>query len=168
MRVYLIGYMYSGKSTLGRQLAQRLGWQFVDLDSLFESRYRTTVSLFFRRYGEAAFRRLETLLLLDTERLDRVVVSTGGGLPCHGGNMDTLLRLGHTVYLRASMDELLARMASSRKPRPLFQGLGFEERRALMEAQLREREPHYLRAHLVFDGTDAAALETALRRTGLV
>ena len=49
MRVYLIGYMYSGKSTLGRQLAQRLGWQFVDLDSLFESRYRTTVSLFFRQ-----------------------------------------------------------------------------------------------------------------------
>ena len=66
MRIYLVGYMYSGKSTVGRRLAQALGMRFLDTDTLFEERYHTTIPLFFHRYDEAAFRRLEQQVLHTT------------------------------------------------------------------------------------------------------
>ena len=73
MRIYLVGYMYSGKSTVGRQLAKALGLRFIDTDNLFEERYRTTIPLFFHRYDEAAFRRLEQQVLHSTATMDDVV-----------------------------------------------------------------------------------------------
>ena len=88
MRIYLIGYMASGKTQIGHILANRLGFSFTDLDTVFEKQFRISVSDFFEKYDEQAFRLLEQKLLLETKNLDNIVISTGGGTPCFFDNMD--------------------------------------------------------------------------------
>lgn len=154
MKYYLVGYMYCGKSTFGRRLAAERGMDFLDLDRAFEERYHYTVPLFFRRFGEQAFRTLESQLLRSTADLDNVVVATGGGTPCHSGNMDFILAHGTAIYLQMSADDLVARALRSRNPRPLMQGLSEADLRATIGQQLKEREPVYLRAPIILDGNN--------------
>ena len=152
MKYYLVGYMYSGKSTFGRRLARQRGMDFLDLDRAFEERYHYTVPLFFLRFGEEAFRKLETQLLRSTADLDNVVVATGGGTPCHSGNMDFILAHGTAVYLRMTVEDLVQRALQSRNPRPLMRGLSEPEIRAKIASHLQIREPFYLQAPLIVDG----------------
>lgn len=152
MKYYLVGYMYCGKSTYGRRLAEERGLDFLDLDRAFEARYHYTVPMFFDRFGEEAFRKLETQLLYTTADLDNIVIATGGGTPCHSGNMDFILAHGIAVYLQMPVDALVARAVRSRNPRPLMHGLPEPEMRATIERQLKERESVYLRAPIVIDG----------------
>lgn len=154
MKYYLVGYMYSGKSTFGRRLAAEKGMDFLDLDRAFEEHYHYTVPRFFAQFGEAAFRKLETKMLHDTASLDNVVIATGGGTPCHGDNMDFILANGTAVYLQMSVDDLTQRALNSRNPRPLMHGLTHYEVRAKIEAQIKEREVFYLRAHIILDGVN--------------
>lgn len=160
MNIYLIGYMYSGKTTLGRQLAQRLGYNFVDTDQLFEEKYHTSIPLFFQHYGESAFRTLEHQVLESTSQLDRHVIACGGGTPCHHGNMDFILDHGLSVYLHMDYQDVCARMTQSRKVRPILAAKSPEERRDFVREQLSQREVFYDRAHLRFEsaGTDIPAL----------
>ena len=172
MRIYLIGYMYSGKTTLGRQLAARLGLPFHDLDQMLEARYHSTVPLLFERYGEAAFRQLERAMLHSTAQLEHAVIATGGGTPCHFDNMDFILAHGTAIYLELTADDILRRALRSHKPRPLLSGLTEEEQRKVIERQLKEREPYYRRAPYVWSDKrgsnprpaawEAAALPTEL------
>ena len=152
MKYYLVGYMYCGKSTYGRRLAEERGLDFLDLDRAFEARYHYTVPMFFDRFGEEAFRKLETQLLYTTADLDNIVIATGGGTPCHSGNMDFILAHGTAVYLQMPVDALVARAVRSRNPRPLMHGLPEPEMRAIIERHLKERESVYLRAPIVIDG----------------
>lgn len=152
MKYYLVGYMYCGKSTFGRRMAEAKGMDYLDLDRAFEARYHYTVPMFFQRFGEAAFRTLETQMLHSTADLDNVVIATGGGTPCYGDNMDFILAHGTAVYLQMPVDALVERALRSRNPRPLMHGLPEPEMRALIERQLKEREPIYLRAPLIVDG----------------
>ena len=145
--------MYSGKSTFGRRLAAEKGMDFLDLDRAFEERYHYTVPRFFAQFGEAAFRVLETQMLHGTADLDNVVVSTGGGTPCHSGNMDFILAHGTAIYLRMDVDALTERALRSHNPRPLMQGLSRDEMRSKIAQQLKERESIYLRAPIILDGT---------------
>ncbi len=154
MKYYLVGYMYSGKSTFGRRLAAEKGMGFLDLDRAFEERYHYTVPRFFAQFGEEAFRKLETQMLYETAALDNVVIATGGGTPCHSNNMDFILANGTAVYLQMSVDDLAQRALHSRNPRPLMQGLTPDEIRAKIERQKNEREGVYLRAHIILDGTN--------------
>lgn len=154
MKYYLVGYMYCGKSTFGRQLAEAKGMDYLDLDRAFEARYHYTVPMFFDRFGEEAFRTLETQMLHSTADLDNVVIATGGGTPCHSGNMDFILAHGTAVYLQMPVDALVQRALRSRNPRPLMHGLPEPEMRAVIERQLKEREPVYLRAPIIIDGTN--------------
>ncbi len=151
MKYYLVGYMYSGKSTFGRKLAQAKDMEFIDLDRAFEARYHYTVPRFFEQFGEAAFRKLETEMLHSTEKLDNYVVATGGGTPCHSGNMDFILANGTAIYLRMSIDTLVQRALRSRNPRPILHGLPEDEMRRRIEAGLKEREGIYLRAQIILD-----------------
>lgn len=152
--------MYSGKTTVGRQLAQCLGQRFVDLDQLFEERYHTSIPLFFSRYGEGAFRQLEQVVLHSTACLGGAIVSTGGGTPCHFDNMQWINRHGVSVYLEVSVTEILRRAQRSRKPRPLLAGKSPQELRAFILAQLSHRLPYYSQAQIVFpaDSVDLQAL----------
>lgn len=153
MNYYLVGYMYCGKSTFGRHLAEAKGMEFLDLDKAFEERYHYTVPRFFEQFGEMAFRKLETQLLHSTAALDNTVIATGGGTPCHSDNMDFILAHGTAVYLQMPVDAIVARALRSRSPRPKLHGLPEADLRPIVEAQMKEREGFYLRAHIVLDGT---------------
>ncbi len=118
--VFLVGFMASGKSCVGRQLAERLDWDFVDLDSKIEAREGRTIPEIFRERGESGFRRAETEALLElTSNLDReTVVALGGGAFVHAGNRN-LLEPWPSVFLDAPVDELWRRALDDATERPL-------------------------------------------------
>lgn len=150
MLIYLIGYMYSGKTTFGRQLATRLGYEFLDLDQYFEQRYRTTIPIFFQRYGEQAFRILERQLLHTTEHFHDTVVSTGGGTPCQYDNIEWINRQGISVFMDTPVEVILQRAAGSKKVRPILANKTPDERASFVADQLQQRLPYYRQAHIHF------------------
>lgn len=160
MKLYLLGYMYSGKTTVGRSLAQQLGFGFVDLDQLFEERYHTSIPLFFNRYGEDAFRKLEQLMLHSTETMDNAVISTGGGTPCYFDNMEWINAHGVSVYLNVSVAKIVQRAHASKKIRPVLANKSPEELQAFIECQLAQRMPFYRMAQIRFpaDEPDISSL----------
>ena len=156
MRIYLVGYMYSGKTSVGKRLARQLGYAFVDLDELFEQRYRISIPDFFSRYDEAAFRKLEREVLLSTADTDNCVVSTGGGTPCFHNNMAFIKAHGLSIYLEASEGTVLNRKAKSKKARPVLDALSPDELRTFISKQLAERRPFYEQADLRFSAEDVS------------
>lgn len=151
MRIFLVGYMYSGKTTVGKQLAKRLNFSFIDLDQAIELRYHVSIPVFFNKYGEDAFRILERNVLEIVSDKDDVVISTGGGTPCFGDNMDFILSKGRVIYLKMAPAAILSRESRSKKQRPLLAFLTDEEKAAKVEAQLKERSGYYERAHFCID-----------------
>lgn len=149
MRIYLIGYMASGKTQIGHILANRLGFSFTDLDSVFEKQFRISVSDFFEKYDEHAFRLLEQKLLLETKNLDNIVISTGGGTPCFFDNMDFIRQSGISVYLKWDLQALLNRIKKAKRKRPLLRAVPPEELEEWVKAHLARREAFYLNADLI-------------------
>jgi len=154
--IFLIGFMGSGKSTLGRHLAKAIGWQFIDLDHHFEEKFRTTVPLFFNEFGEAGFRDAEQSALRDMQEMHKTVVAAGGGTPCYFDNMDFMNEHGITIYLKVSPEELAHRLSASKTVRPLVQGKTGEELISYIREKLAEREPFYTKAQII---ADAAILD---------
>lgn len=150
MRIYLIGYMYSGKTTVGSKLARRLDYQWLDLDQMLETTFHTTIPIFFKRYGEDAFRKIEQKLLHSTADLDNVVISTGGGTPCFFDNMQWINHHGISIYFDVKVETLLRRAEASKKPRPTFASMTTEERNVFIREQLDKRLPYYLKARVIF------------------
>lgn len=150
MRVYLTGYMYSGKTTMGHKLATRLGYQWTDLDQMLETTFHTTIPIFFKRYGEEAFRKIEQKLLHSTADLDNIVISTGGGTPCHFDNIEWMNRHGTSIYFDVTVETLLRRAAQSKKQRPILAGMTEEGRSLYVRQQLSERLPYYQKAQIIF------------------
>lgn len=116
--IYLVGFAGCGKSSLGKTIAAKLSYRFVDLDTLFEQRYGP-ISFFFAQKGEEAFRKIETTLLHETATMNNVLVATGGGTPCFGDNMQYIKQNGVAIYLSLPAKVLADRLKNSRKPRPL-------------------------------------------------
>lgn len=160
MRIYLIGYMASGKTNLGERLAGLLGYGFIDLDRMFEERYRISVLDFFEKYDEHAFRMIERSLLLETAGTENVVVSTGGGTPCFFDNMDIIKRSGVSVYLQWEVPELVRRLQSVKKKRPLLKDTHPDKLEQKVRESLEQRSIFYERADLVVPGnsTEPGAL----------
>lgn len=152
MRIYLIGFMGSGKTTLGKRLARRLEYAFVDLDQELEQAEGVSVPELFRMHGEAHFRELERDVLHATAKLERVVVATGGGTPCFFDNMDFILQHGVSVYLRMNHVSLAHRLENAFVKRPLVENLKGEDLIEFIENKLKEREPWYMKAHCVIKG----------------
>ena len=150
MRRYLIGYMYSGKTTIGHKLAVQMGYRWLDLDQMLETTFHTTIPIFFQRYGEDAFRKIEQKLLHSTADLDDVVISTGGGTPCYFDNIQWMNLHGKTIYFDVSVDTLLRRAAQSKKPRPILTGMTDDERSQFIQQQLDQRLPYYKKANIIF------------------
>ena len=154
MRVYLIGYMAAGKSRLGKDLAEQTGFDFIDLDDLFEERYRISIIDFFDKYNEEIFRKLEQEILLETKYNDHSIISTGGGTPCFFDNMQFIRDNGTSVYIRVSPSGLSSRLLSIRRKRPLLKDLPPLELEPFIVQQLEEREHFYLLADHIVDGPD--------------
>ena len=146
MTIFLIGYMASGKTTLGRALAKELGYSFIDLDFYIEQRYRKRIPQLFAECGESGFRDLEARMLHEAGEFCDTVISCGGGTPCFGDNMDYMLSTGTTVWLDATTDRICQRLKIAKTRRPLLDGKTDDELRAFVSAHLSERLPHYSRA----------------------
>jgi shikimate kinase len=147
-RVILVGFMGSGKSTVGRALADRLGWELIDFDEEIERAQGRPIAEIFRQAGEAAFRRLEAQL---TDRLrDRrnAVMAPGGGWMVRPDLVDTLRPGSLIVWLRARPETLYRRHLGQGVPRPL---LAVERPREAIDGILAEREAHYKKAHATVD-----------------
>ena len=118
MRVYLVGYMGSGKSRTGKMVATGLNLWFTDMDDVFEERYRISVLDFFEKYDETTFRNIERRLLQETVLQEDSVIATGGGTPCFFDNMDFINRAGISIYLKPDLSMLLERLKIVRKRDP--------------------------------------------------
>jgi len=152
MIIFLVGFMGSGKSTVGRGLAGRLGYSFIDMDARLEAEHGMTINEIFEKLGEKAFREMENSLLEEMVSLQDTVISTGGGLPCTGNNMDLINEKGVSIYLRMEPEALLNRLSRGKRRRPLIRDLSRDELETFIREKLREREPVYLRAHHIISG----------------
>ena len=148
-RIVLVGFMASGKSTIGPLLARRLGWSFVDIDAEVARRTGLPPAVLIRERGEPAFRQLEGRLTAETIQREGVVVAPGGGWVTRPGAADKLPPRTVRVWLRVGIDEALRRAARDATDRPL---LGPPEGRLERAAALlRDREPLYAAAEVVVD-----------------
>ena len=152
MRVILVGFPGSGKSSVGKKLAAKLGCEFVDLDDAFEEEYHVSIPDFFAKYNETAFRSCERKVLLDKLAMDNVVLSAGGGTPCFADNMETMKKSGIVVYIKMAPASLFDRLSHAKRVRPLVQNKTPEELRAYIDTNLLLRETFYQQAHLTVKG----------------
>ena len=172
--IFLIGYMGCGKTTLGEALAREMGLRFIDMDDYIESQQAVTIVELFRRVGEARFREIETAALHEVAAMTDVIVSCGGGTPCHGGNMTLMNKAGITVWLTTCPERIAARLLlpEQKAKRPKVAHLPDEEVLPLVERELLQRIPYYSQSRLQFDSTDietaAATVRTARRLATLL
>lgn len=155
--------MGSGKTRTGRLLASKLGYEFMDIDQLFEERFRISIRDFFRKYDEKAFRKLEHDLLEQTIHHDDVVYSMGGGTPCFYDNMELLKKYGLTIYIKMPPVSLFQRLQAARKQRPVLHEMSSDSLIGHIQEQLSQREPFYLQAEITVDGINLD-IETLVRR----
>ena len=144
--------MASGKTRLGKELAEKTGYDFHDLDDIFEERYRISILDFFDKYGEENFRQIEKNLLLETKKLDNTVISTGGGTPCFNKNMDFILKNGISLYIRQDIPSLVERLKIIRRKRPVLQNIPTNQLESFITAQISEREQFYMKANHKVEG----------------
>lgn len=151
-KLYIIGFMGSGKTHAGSRLAGLLGWNFTDLDKSIEEHAGKTIPEIFAVNGETWFRNLETEVLRSLRSASDTVISTGGGTPCFGDNMDFMLETGLTLYLKLTPGQLKSRLSNTRGERPLIKDLNDEGLLRYIEEKLEFREKWYSRAELTLDG----------------
>jgi len=151
MKLFLIGYMGAGKTTVGRIMAEKANCSFIDIDSFIENRYNKAITKIFEEKGEAGFREIEHRALQEISAYENIVVSTGGGLPCFFDNMELMNKKGITIYLKENIDELTKRLNSSKQNRPLIKEKNLEELQKFIEESLKERELFYNQANIIFE-----------------
>ncbi|MFK2820760.1 shikimate kinase [Flavobacteriaceae sp. LMIT009] len=167
MVIVLMGYMASGKSTIGNFLAKKLDFEFLDLDDYIEIQEGLTVKQIFSDKGEIYFRKLETrylIKLLETE--ENIVLALGGGTPCYGNNLESILKNGNTisVYLKASINSIIKRVEGEKSKRPLIAHLNTKE--DIIEfigKHLFERSQFYNQADFVV-GTDNLEIDQIIEQ----
>jgi len=153
-KIYLVGFMGVGKSTVGRKLARNLNYDFLDLDDAFEEKYKISIQNFFEKYGEELFRKLEFQLLVTTFSLDNVVISTGGGTVVYEDAMELMNENGLTVYLEMPLDAIVKRLKKVKKKRPLIHGKKNTDMERVISQRMKERLPYYRKAKINLNVTD--------------
>ena len=153
MRIFIIGYMGAGKSTVGERLANSLGIPFVDLDDAFESKFRYSIPRFFDHFGEERFREFEHQCLKEIiKEHDKAVISTGGGTACFNDNMSLMNKEGVTVYIKMHPKSLAHRLKHARRLRPVVRDIQNAGMQNFVEEQLAEREGFYEQAKITVKG----------------
>lgn len=150
--VFLIGFMGSGKTTVGKKLSKASKLKFIDLDKQIVEKSGMKISDYFSLHGEDSFRTLETNILKSIPLDQGIIVSTGGGSPCFNDNMGWMNEKGMTVYLELSPKALLKRLSGKEiQNRPLLQGKSEDEILDFIIMKLAEREGFYKEAQLTID-----------------
>jgi shikimate kinase len=157
MRIYLIGYMGSGKSSIGKRLALRMNFSFIDIDERIEVEQKLRISEIFKLKGESVFRQLEHKAIIETFSQDNCIVSTGGGAPAFFDTMEQMRKFGLTIYLHAEAAVLASRLQSNLHTRPLLAELKPDNLVEFMQNQINERASFYQQAQLHVEAKDLTA-----------
>ena len=167
MKIVLVGYMGSGKTTIGKLLAKKLKISFLDLDEVIEERLEDSISNIFNGKGEIFFRKKEHEYLNDVlSQKNNFILSTGGGTPCYSGNMDTMLELADYVfYLKISIPGLVKRLILEKEHRPLIKNIDDGDLPEFIGKHLFERNNFYLKANHIIecDNKDPEALVSEIQ-----
>ncbi|NMB49979.1 MAG: shikimate kinase [Bacteroidales bacterium] len=148
-RIFLIGYMGAGKTTIGKELSNILQLGFIDLDKYIQDTHRKSIHQLFEEKGEEGFRNIERKALHEVSTFENMVISCGGGTPCFFDNMEVMNKAGTTIYIQVEPEELANRLLASKTIRPLIAGKSKEELIPFIDKQLHERERYYNKADLV-------------------
>ncbi|MBU2904470.1 AAA family ATPase [Arenibacter algicola] len=153
MKIVLVGYMGSGKTTIGKLLAKKLKISFLDLDEVIEEGLADSISNIFNGKGEIFFRKKEHEYLNEVlSKKNNFILSTGGGTPCYSGNMDTMLELAdHVFYLKVSIPGLVKRLMLEKEHRPLIKNLDDGDLQEFIGKHLFERNNFYLKANHIIE-----------------
>ncbi|MCE2616889.1 MAG: shikimate kinase [Phocaeicola sp.] len=158
-RIFLIGYMGAGKTTLGKAFSKIKGLEFIDLDWYIESRFHKTIPQLFSERGEDGFRELEKRMLHEVADFEDVVISTGGGTPCHFDNMDYMNKQGETVLLEAKPEVLFNRLKISKNQRPLLAHKSDEDLMNAIKEGMTSRAVFYSKAMFRFPSDELESRE---------
>lgn len=140
---------------MGRSLSKYLNINFIDLDLFIETRFHRSVKDIFNERGEDAFRQIEYNVLREVGEFENVIISCGGGTPCHFDNMEYMNSRGTTVFLNASHEALLRRLSipTAKAKRPIIAQKSNEELSKFITEAMKQRAPHYTKASLIFDSS---------------
>ena len=136
MREYFSRIYGMGKTTIGKLLSRELDVEFIDLDKFIESRYRKTIQDIFAKKGEEKFRIIEREMLREIATFQNVLISTGGGTPCFYDNMDVMNQYGTTIYVKATVEQLVSRLLASKNVRPILQNKSAQELYSFVKVHL--------------------------------
>ncbi len=159
--IFLIGFMGSGKTFLGKQLAHLLNYKFIDLDEEIEMNEGTTISEIFQSKGEEYFRSRESSILQSLTKSQNAVIATGGGTPCFHDNMKWMNEHGITLYLKTSPEILFERLKSEMNHRPLLAGKSEAEVKTFIISTLKERAKFYEQSSVVIN-TETSSVQELL------
>ena len=148
MKIVLVGYMGSGKSTIGRLLSKKLNINFIDLDDYIERQLEKSISTIFEEHGEIYFRKMEHNFVKELmSKKDSFILSTGGGTPCYSQNMEVINSKSINVfYLKLSIAALVERLTLEKEHRPLIKNIETAEIQEFIGKHLFERSYYYQQA----------------------
>ena len=159
MRIFLIGFMGCGKTTLGKKLAKDLNYNFIDLDTYIEKRTNKTITEIFDNKGEKKFRIVERESLIEVCKKDNIVIATGGGTPCFFDNMQEILVSGKAIYLKMKIKDLLERLKTEKSQRPLIKNKSAKELENFIRNKLSKREYFYKKSDYILQGKNICEKE---------
>jgi len=139
----ILGFMGSGKTTIGKQLARKLDYRFIDLDQYIEEALNTSISSIFSDNGEPYFRDIETSYLKKALGLKNSVISLGGGTPCFNNNMDIIKTSSKSIFIDLPIKMLTDRLKNAKSKRPLINNKSDIELNDFIETLRSERSPYY-------------------------
>jgi shikimate kinase len=150
-KVFLVGLHASGKTTIGRWLAQKMNWRFLDIDECIVTQSGYSIWDYFREFGEADFRNKETEILRNTSKEKQLVVACGGGTAAHSDNMNWMTSQGITVFLNPDLGTIQTRIHANPQVRPMFQGNNLVEIREKLQEILTERVEFYHKSKIIWN-----------------
>jgi shikimate kinase len=161
MKIVLLGYMASGKSTIGREISKKLDMKFIDLDDYISKREKSSITEIFKVKGEIYFRRIESFYLSEIlNSKDRFILSLGGGTPCYSNNMELILNSeASSIYIKAGIKTLVSRLTAEKNKRPLVAELEDDKLLEFVAKHLFERRFFYEQASMTVNTEDKSTEE---------
>lgn len=147
--IFLLGFMGSGKTSIGKKLARKLALDFIDLDTYIEEKYSSSITSIFAEKGEEQFRLIEQTCLKELSEKQDCVISLGGGTPCYFDNMQLIKQSGTSIYLKLEVNILVGRLRLKKAKRPLIANKNDEQISQFVHQELTKREAYYKQADFV-------------------